>query len=106
MKEPIQLALEACLEVKVRNGEVLVRCTDATANYLAGPHLSYMAPLICTCRSFRLPHELSRHKELRFGDLDWRTWEERGDMGEDPQPPRRMVSKESRHDLRAEEWFA
>ena len=102
-KAPLQLALEACLEVKVRDGEVLVRCTDATAKYLAHPPAPYPAPLICRCRSFRLPHEPARHNKLR-ADYDWRTWEERGDVGVDLEP-RRKEAVSSRRDY-GEEWFA
>lgn len=32
--------------------------------------------LICTCRSFRLPHDPSAHKRLR-NEFDWRPWQER-----------------------------
>lgn len=30
---------------------------------------------ICTCRSFRFPHELKMHKKLK-SDSDWRDWKE------------------------------
>lgn len=34
------------------------------------------APLVCTCRSFRLPHPPARHGGLRSAE-DWRPWQER-----------------------------
>jgi hypothetical protein len=65
-KAPFQLALEAGLEVKVRGGEVVVRCTDATAEYLANPPAPYFAPLLCSCAQREFPHELSVHLQTRY----------------------------------------
>jgi len=51
---------------------------EATAKYLAG-ELKLGPTLIgpiCTCRSFRLPHELSAHARLA-DHREWRPWEER-----------------------------
>ena len=48
----------------------------ATEQYLAAPRVEVIVGPICTCRSFRYPHELSVHRKLK-GDWDWRTWQER-----------------------------
>lgn len=64
-KAPMQLALEACLEVKVSKGLVVVRCTDATANYLSNPPAPYLAPLLCSCPQREYPHDLSIHGLIR-----------------------------------------
>lgn len=64
-KAPLQLAFEACLEVRVQKGEVLVRCTDATAKYLSDPPSPYFAPLLCRCPQREYPHELSVHSLIR-----------------------------------------
>ena len=44
---------------------------EATEKYLQSSHEEFIVGPICTCRSFRLPHELNRHRELR-NDHDWR----------------------------------
>jgi hypothetical protein len=51
---------------------------EVTAKYLAGDLKvgNCVAGPICRCRSFDLPHEISRHKELK-SDKDWRTESER-----------------------------
>ena len=41
-------------------------------------HQEIVVGPICTCRSFRYPHELSAHQSLR-NEMDWRTPEERGE---------------------------
>jgi len=46
-KTPIQLALEAGLEVKVREGLVVVRCTEETAKYLASEHVQIAVGPFC-----------------------------------------------------------
>ena len=46
-----------------------------TASY---PHQEIVVGPICTCRSFRYPHELSAHASLR-GEMDWRTPQQRGE---------------------------
>ena len=105
-KSPIQLALEACLPVKVKNGDVLVRCSDETAKYLASPHTEIRVGPFCRCRSFRLPHLPARHRELRYGDLDWRSAEERGDIGERPEPPHRRESAPDVPEEILQQWYA
>lgn len=100
-----QLALMAGIPVQRKaDGTEFVKVSQSTANYLFGPHVSYQAPLICVCRSFRLPHEPERHNKLR-ADYDWRTWQERGDVGVDLEPRRKEVET-SRHHFFGEEWFA
>ena len=50
---------------------------ETTAKYLAGEIVfKPVVMLVCTCRSFRFPHDPGRHKEL-FSDYDWRTPEKR-----------------------------
>ncbi len=105
-KAPLQLALEAGLEIKVRKGEVLVRCSDATAKYLVSAHTAVDVGPFCRCRSFRLPHEPARHRQLRYGDLDWRTWEERKDFGGDVYEPRRSHVVPAEVDEVLQEWSA
>ena len=41
-------------------------------------HQEIVVGPICTCRSFRYPHELSAHASLR-GEMDWRTPQQRGE---------------------------
>ena len=41
-----------------------------TLAYEVEPKHGVIIGPICNCRSFRLPHELSRHKELR-SEHDW-----------------------------------
>ena len=48
-----------------KDGDLLVQCSDATFNYLTGPHVAYLAPLLCRCPQRDYPHELSVHSELR-----------------------------------------
>jgi hypothetical protein len=49
-----------------------------TEKYLAEPHPERIVGPICTCRSFNLSHEISRHKELGSrGDMEWRIESER-----------------------------
>jgi len=48
----------------------------ATEKYLQGPRKEIIVDPICTCRSFNLPHELKRHKELRH-EADWSLERER-----------------------------
>lgn len=86
---PVQLALEACLPVQVKDGEVQVRCNEATFNYLMQPRRVMLLEPFCNCRSFRFPHQITRHRDLR-SDYDWRTWRERGDVGEGELEPRRF----------------
>lgn len=54
----------------------------ATAAWLAKPHDQVeIRWSMCTCRSFRLPHDPKDHSEgqLRLRrDTDWRTWQQRG----------------------------
>lgn len=45
---------------------------DATERYLSGPRKEIVVGPICTCRSFRYPHELAAHKQLE-NEWDWRT---------------------------------
>lgn len=49
---------------------------EATECYLAGPRTEIIVGPICNCISFNLPHELSRHAELK-SESDWRTESER-----------------------------
>lgn len=48
---------------------------EVTAQLVANPD-SLDIGLICTCRSFRFPHNPADHKKLR-SDMDWRTANER-----------------------------
>ncbi len=48
----------------------------ATEAWLNAPKKTVLVGPICTCRSFNLPHELKRHKELKT-DFDWRLESER-----------------------------
>jgi hypothetical protein len=54
----------------------------ATAAYLAIPHEAVeIRWSMCTCRSFRLPHDPVEHSKgpMRLrSDMDWRTWQQRG----------------------------
>lgn len=47
-----------------------------TEKYLQGPRREIIVGPICRCRSFNLPHDISRHRELR-SEHDWRTESER-----------------------------
>ena len=49
---------------------------EATAKYIAEPKREVTIGPFCSCRSFDLPHELSKHAELR-SEMDWRTQSER-----------------------------
>lgn len=47
-------------------------CAEVTRRYLAGElRFTENLSLVCSCRSFKFPHSLEKHKELR-NDLDWR----------------------------------
>ena len=48
---------------------------EATKRYLEAPRPEVIIQR-CNCRSFNLPHDISRHKELR-SEMDWRTEAER-----------------------------
>ena len=97
------------IPIRERNGELEIQANDATFNYLcagiAGKRREVIVSLVCTCRSFRFPHSPERHKDLRYGDLDWRTWEERKDFGGEVFPPRsRTMPKDV--DQTLQEWSA
>lgn len=51
---------------------------EVTQRYMEGPRPEFIVQR-CNCRSFNLPHELSRHKELR-SEMDWRTEAERNSV--------------------------
>jgi len=106
MSDAVQLALMAGIPVDVRDGEVRVRCTDATFNYLTSPRTEITVGPFCRCRSFRLPHDIRRHAELRGRDYDWRTWQERGDNGDEPAPARRRDSFDARELNEWNDWKA
>ena len=48
----------------------------ANAKYEAGPKHGVTIEPRCTCRSFRLPHDLTAHRSLK-DEFDWRPWQER-----------------------------
>lgn len=54
---------------------------EATARYERGEMKlgDCVVGPICNCRSFNLPHDINRHRELR-SDMDWRTEAERGNV--------------------------
>ena len=106
MSETAKRALDAGIPVKVPKGVEYVYVTDTTAKYLASPHAEIIIGPFCRCRSFRLPHLPARHRELRYGDLDWRTAEERGDVGERPEPPHRRESAPDVPDEILQQWYA
>ena len=47
-----------------------------TAQELAALQEDAQAHRVCTCRSFRFPHDVKEHKKL-LNDYDWRTYEQR-----------------------------
>jgi hypothetical protein len=51
---------------------------EVTSQYEVSPKREVLMPLMCSCRSFKDRHPVSRHRELR-SDMDWRTWQERRD---------------------------
>jgi hypothetical protein len=104
VKDPAQLALISGIPVVERKGEKVARMNEATYNWLMGSHTAVLVGPFCRCRSFRLPHELDRHRQLR-GDWDWRSWEERKDFGVDLAPRRREVAPEIPEDV-LQEWYA
>jgi hypothetical protein len=57
---------EAGISTKRKNGDLYVRCTDATFAYLTGPRPQILAPVACTCAQRPYPHELSVHNAIRF----------------------------------------
>lgn len=75
-----------------------VRRAPGTSSF-SSPRRDVLLPLTCRCLSFRLPHELNRHKELQ-GDWDWRSAERRGDVGIDLGP------RTSRRETEREQWSA
>lgn len=99
-----QLALMAGIPVEKHKGKEVVRVNQATARYLFGPRAEVLVGPVCSCLSFRLAHDPKRHRELR-GDWDWRTWEQRGDVGERPQQRRRPAENEVPPEI-LEEWYA
>ena len=60
------LAGALCME---RAREEIRAAGGVPAGVLVGP--------ICTCRSFRLPHEVSAHERGLQSGTDWRPWQER-----------------------------
>jgi hypothetical protein len=61
----MQLALESGLPVKVSKGHVLVRCSDATAEYLTGDRPLILVEPLCACPQRPYPHELTVHANIR-----------------------------------------
>lgn len=57
--------VRAGVQVRHRNGDLEVKCSDATFEYITGPRTSYFAPLLCRCPQREYPHELSVHAEIR-----------------------------------------
>jgi hypothetical protein len=53
---------------------------ETTEKYLRGELKFPVVEIrVCSCRSFRFPHDPSEHKKL-LSDFDWRTPEERQEM--------------------------
>ena len=51
---------------------------EVTKNYVPSPE-GVMLSVLCTCRSFRYPHELSMHRQLR-SEADWRIRQQTGPL--------------------------
>lgn len=49
---------------------------EATARFEQSQRVEIVMGLVCTCRSFNLPHSPERHRELA-GDWDWSLESER-----------------------------
>jgi hypothetical protein len=63
LDSPLQRAIDAALPVKVRDGQIYVRCSDATANYLTSRRQEIECPLTCSCSQRPYPHELHVHNK-------------------------------------------
>ena len=57
---------EAGILTRRKGGDLLVRCGDATFEYLTGDRAAYFAPLLCRCPQREHPHELSVHNLIRY----------------------------------------
>jgi hypothetical protein len=65
--EPMQLVFTEAgiLTKRTKDGDLLVKCSDATFEYLTGNREPYFAPLLCRCPQREYPHELSIHSLIR-----------------------------------------
>ena len=61
---------------KEKNREMYVQASQEMIAHLTADRPPFDVPLFCRCRSFKLPHELIRHAELK-SEYDWRLPEER-----------------------------
>lgn len=71
-----QKCLAAGIPITQHKEQDSIRVNEATWKYLTGPREEMIVGPFCSCRSFRLPHSVERHRELR-ADYDWTPWTKR-----------------------------